>query len=163
MSPITPLMIAEMSDHLPSLQTIPIDSYSSDIWIDENLARKFDFVIQVKYAVAKALRESDSFASNDSKQIELLFDPSHDDIQESFSFFRSTTELEEFFQFSAVHFRVPEKSDSNFELFETKLNAESVSIGFGAKATSHHSCPRCRLFTSKVENELCSRCSTVVI
>ena len=167
MSPITPLLIAEMSDHLPSLQMIPINNYSSDIWIDKDLARKLDLQIQVKSAVAKALRESDLFASNDFKQFELLFDPLSqldNDIQESFNVFRNPSEIEEFFQCPRVHFQVAEKSASNFQMFETILNAESTSslFKFGAKTTSLSSCPRCRLLRSKVENELCSRCSCVI-
>ena len=149
-----PVMVAEMSEHHSSLDPIPIDSWPTDVWTDDILAEKFETLQRLKTMVNKAIRDSADFGSKDLKQIELVFDLSkcEKEIRESFEVFTNNSEIEEFFQSAAVHVHDTEKSKfDNLKEFDS----------FGAFQTSRHSCPRCRLFLSNVENELCVRCHSV--
>lgn len=163
MSPIAPFLVAEMSYHLTSLEVIPADNSmtGSQLWRDVNLAGKFEKLQNVKTAVNKALRSLEEFNSKDSKQLELIFDVSaqnfeHDGI---FDMFKNTSELEEYFQMCSVRILTQKSDLSNFDNWQM---LETPTLNFGVRQTDRHSCSRCRLFSSTVENELCARCHQVI-
>ena len=163
MSPITPLLVAEMSNHVTSLDIIPTENSitGSNLWRDVSLAGKFEKLQTVKTAVNKALRESEEFGSKDSKQLDLIFDLSAQTLEhnETFDMFRTSSELEEYFQMSTVQILTQKSELSNLDncrMFETP------TLNFGVRQTDRHSCPRCRLNSSTVEHELCLRCKKVV-
>jgi hypothetical protein len=152
-----------MSNHVTSLEVIPTDNTisASHLWRDVILAGKFENLQNIKSAVNKALRESEEIGSKDSKQFELIFDLSAQNFEhiQSFDIFRTTSELEEYFQMCSVQI-FTQKSDlpnrDSWRMFETP------TVNFGVRQTDRYSCPRCRLFSATVENELCGRCHQVV-
>jgi hypothetical protein len=161
LSPILPILVAEMSEHHSSLDLIPIDTWSTDNWADDILAAKFESLQRTKTIVNKIVRDSADFGSKDLKQIELVFDLSkcEKEVRESFEVFRNDSEIGEFFQSTAVHVL---STDSEKSKFDNLKEFESPTVSFGVFQTIRHPCPRCRLFLSNVENELCVRCHSIV-
>ena len=159
LSPITPILVAEMSQHHPTLQLIPTDAPPTDVWTDDILAGKFEILQRVKSSVNKSLR--DSGGASDLKQIELVFDLAKLDreVAESFGVFRKNSEINEFFQSPAVHV-LTNGSSSDFK--DLKL-VENSDLQFGLFKTDRQLCARCRLFLSHSNNALCPRCASVVV
>ena len=142
-----------MAHHHPSLQLVPTEMPSTDAWIDEVLAGKFENLLKLKNTVNKSVRDSDELGSNELKQFELVFNSD----KEFFGIFRKDSEIAELFQVPCVHLL---SKDS--KKFENLQMSESSNIKFGFVKTSRHICPRCRLFLAEKTNELCLRCFNIL-
>jgi hypothetical protein len=160
LAPITPIVVAEMSHHHPSLQLVPTDTPSTDIWADEILAGKFEILQRVKSAVNKSVRDCGDLESNDLKQLELVLDLSNTDeeVQKCFNIFRKKSEINEFFQTPAVHLL----SSDDLSDFKNLKVIDSSNFRFGVFKTGRQVCPRCRLSLSSKIGDLCERCDYVV-